>query len=210
MSDISNMFVEVVNMSDIFMTKNQIAKSLGVAGTTIQSYLEPAEKLGYKFKKGLKGYEFSNHDFELFKTILQLRKDGEEKNKAIKKAVSNIVDISNMTDVENTPTSTDISDMPVIRNMLENMSNMSRNIADMSVKIDNLEYQNKELKQAYIDQQKYLEDRLEQRDRKLMESLRESLEAKKIMIEVQESLKQIAATQGQKKKGFWVRLFGKA
>lgn len=202
-------------MSDIFMTKNQVAKTLGVAGTTIQSYLEPAEKLGYKFKKGLKGYEFSNRDFELFKTILQLRKDGEEKNEAIKKALSGIVDISNMndisnmTDVKDMPTSTNISDMPVIRNMLENMSNMSRNISDMSVKIDNLEHQNKELKQAYIDQQKYLEERLEQRDRKLMESLRESLEAKKIMIEVQESLKQIAATQEQKKKSFWTRLLGK-
>lgn len=202
-------------MSDIFMTKNQIAKSLGIARTTVQSYVEPVEKLGYKFKKGLKGYEFSNRDFELFKTILELRKAGEEKNEAIKKALASIADILNMSDasqVEDAPTSmdmTDMSDMIAIRNMLENMSNMSRNISNMSAKIDNLEHQNKELKQAYTDQQKYLNERLEQRDRKLMESLRESQEAKKLMIEVQESLKQMAASKEEKKKGFFARLFRK-
>lgn len=50
-------------------------------------------------------------------------------------------------------------------------------------------------------QQSYIEERLEQRDKKLMESLRQSQEEKKALAEA-------AATQEEKKKGFFARLFG--
>ena len=60
---------------------------------------------------------------------------------------------------------------------------------------------NRELVQQLEQQQKYIEERLEQRDRKLMESLRESQEVK-------QQLLQIAAAQvDEKKKGFFARLF---
>lgn len=198
------MFVEVLNMSDVLTKKNDAAKLLGIAETTVQSYAQQIEKLGYKFERDIKnGYQFSDRDLKILRRVIQLRKEKVNLSEAIKTAVSDLVDMSNMVAKEDFPSTTDIADMSVIGNMLENMSNLSKTISNMSAKIDNLEHQNEGLKQAYIDQQKYLDERLEQRDGKLMESLRESQEAKKLMIEVQESLKQIAATSQKKWWQFW-------
>lgn len=196
-------------MSDILTKKNDAAKLLGIAETTVQSYAQQIEKLGYKFERDIKnGYQFSDRDLKILRRVVQLRKEKVSLSEAIKTAVSDFVDMSNMVAKEDFASTTDIADMSVIGNMLENMSNLSKTISNMSDKIDNLEHQNEKLKQAYIDQQKYLDERLEQRDRKLMESLRESLEAKKLMIEIQESLKQMTASNEQKK-GFFAKLFGK-
>jgi hypothetical protein len=62
---------------------------------------------------------------------------------------------------------------------------------------------NRELVQRLEQQQAYIDERLEQRDRKLMESIRQSQE------ERQELLQIAAAQEEQKKKGFFARLFGK-
>ncbi|MCM3034124.1 DUF3967 domain-containing protein, partial [Niallia sp. MER 6] len=59
---------------------------------------------------------------------------------------------------------------------------------------------NRELVQRLDKQQKYIDDRLEQRDQKLMESLRENQEVKKALL-------QIAAAQEESKKSFFSRLF---
>ena len=48
-------------------------------------------------------------------------------------------------------------------------------------------------------QQEYITTKLEERDWKLIESLRE----------IQQSKKEVASTQEEKKKGFFARLFGK-
>lgn len=195
-------------MSDVLTKKNDAAKLLGIAETTVQSYAQQIEKLGYKFERDIKnGYQFSDRDLKILRRVVQLRKEKVSLSEAIKTAVSDFVDMSNMVAKEDFASTTDIADMSVIGNMLENMSNLSKTISNMSAKIDNLEHQNKELKQAYTNQQKYLDERLEQRDKKLMESLRESQEVKKLMIELQESLKQMVAGKEEKKKGFFARLF---
>jgi hypothetical protein len=62
---------------------------------------------------------------------------------------------------------------------------------------------NKELVQRLEQQQKYIEERMEQRDRKLMESLRESQEVKQQLLQI------AVAQEEEKKKGFFARLFGK-
>ncbi|MDK8747563.1 DUF3967 domain-containing protein [Streptococcus agalactiae] len=61
---------------------------------------------------------------------------------------------------------------------------------------------NRELVQRLEQQQKYIDERLEQRDQKLMESLRDNQEVKKTLL-------QIAADQEERKKGFFGRFFGK-
>lgn len=62
---------------------------------------------------------------------------------------------------------------------------------------------NQELLKRLDQQQKYIDERLEERDRKLMESLRDSQETK-------QQLLQLAVTQMEdKKRGFFARLFGK-
>ena len=60
----------------------------------------------------------------------------------------------------------------------------------------------KELISRMDQQQKYIDERLEQRDRKLMESLRESQEERKALLQL------AAAQEEEKKKGFFARLLG--
>lgn len=62
---------------------------------------------------------------------------------------------------------------------------------------------NRELLNRLDQQQKYIDERLEQRDQKFMESLRESQETK------QQLLQLAAAHEEETKKGFFARLFGK-
>ncbi|MCQ6281052.1 hypothetical protein [Bacillus sp. EB600] len=79
---------------------------------------------------------------------------------------------------------------------------------------------NHELLQRLDQQQEFLEqrderaeerdkERLERHDKRLIESIRESQETKKIYLEIQQQLQQIASSQEEKKKGFFVRFFGK-
>jgi hypothetical protein len=59
---------------------------------------------------------------------------------------------------------------------------------------------NQALVQKPDEQQTYIDDKLEARDRQLMQALRETQEAKKLM-------QQEKAEQTEKKKGFFSRLF---
>jgi Protein of unknown function (DUF3967) len=70
-------------------------------------------------------------------------------------------------------------------------------------RLEQQEMFNRELVQRLEQQQAYIEERLEQRDRKLIESLRESQEVKQQLLQI------ATAAQEEKKKGFFARLFGK-
>lgn len=61
---------------------------------------------------------------------------------------------------------------------------------------------NRELIQRLEEQQKYIEESLKKRDELLMQSLKESMETRKMIAAAKEE-------DEKKKKGFWSRLFGK-
>ncbi len=63
---------------------------------------------------------------------------------------------------------------------------------------------NRELLDRLDNQQEYINRRLEERDKKLMESLRQSQETKKLMLELA-----AAKEESEKNKGLWKRLFGR-
>lgn len=87
--------------------------------------------------------------------------------------------------------------------LLERMKTQEKVNNELLNRLGQQENFNRELVQRLEQQKRYIEERLEQRDRKLMESLRESQEVK-------QQLLQIAATQEEeKKKGFFARLFGR-
>lgn len=60
---------------------------------------------------------------------------------------------------------------------------------------------NRELMQRLDDQQNYIEERLNKRDEMLMQSLKESMETRKLIAAAKE--------EEERKKGFWARLFGR-
>lgn len=78
-------------------------------------------------------------------------------------------------------------------------SNSFSALGEIKKEIQDLKELNRELLQRLSEQQKYIEKRLEERDRLLMQAIRESQETKKL----------IAAAREENKKSFWSRLFGK-
>jgi hypothetical protein len=83
------------------------------------------------------------------------------------------------------------------------LDHSNEDIKELKSLVNNQSELIKELITRMDQQQKYIDERLEQRDRKLMESLRESQEERKALL-------QLAATQEEgKKKGFFARLFSK-
>ncbi|MBD1380457.1 DUF3967 domain-containing protein [Metabacillus arenae] len=87
---------------------------------------------------------------------------------------------------------------------LEQMGKTMQVIDDQKVEIVKLRKHVTDVEKKQQDQQEYINNKLEKRDLKLVQSFRESQETKKLLLEVQE---QIAAAQEEKKKGFFSRFF---
>ncbi|MBZ5753754.1 DUF3967 domain-containing protein [Metabacillus rhizolycopersici] len=93
-----------------------------------------------------------------------------------------------------------------LQNALEQMGATMQVIADQKEEIAELRKHVSYVDKKQQQQQKYIDTKLEERDRKLVQSLRESQETKKLLLEVKE---QLAASQEEKKKGFFARLFNR-
>jgi DNA-binding transcriptional MerR regulator len=86
---------------------------------------------------------------------------------------------------------------------LEQMGKTMQVIADQKEEIGELRKHVADVEKRQKKQEDYINNKLEERDQKLIQSLRESQETKKLLLEVQE---QIAAAQ-ETKKGFFSRFF---
>jgi DNA-binding transcriptional MerR regulator len=87
---------------------------------------------------------------------------------------------------------------------LEQMGKTMQVIADQKEEITELRKHVADVEKKQQKQEDYINNKLEERDQKLIQSLRESQETKKLLLEVQE---QIAASQEEKKKGLFARFF---
>lgn len=87
--------------------------------------------------------------------------------------------------------------------LLERIENQDEVNSELLNRLDRQENFNRELVKRLEQQQKYIDERLEERDRKLMESIRDSQEVKKQLLQI------AVAQEEAKKKGFFSRLFGK-
>lgn len=86
---------------------------------------------------------------------------------------------------------------------LEQMTKTMQVIADQKEEIAELRKHVADVEKKQQEQQIYINNKLEERDRKLMESIRESQEVKQQLLQI------AAAQEDEKKKGFFARLFGK-
>jgi hypothetical protein len=99
------------------------------------------------------------------------------------------------------------SNEDIMSTLLEHVKTQDEFNRTLLQRMEQQEIFNRELVQRLEQQQTYIDERLEQRDRKLMASIRQSQEERK---EERQALLQIAAAQEEKKKkGFFARLFGK-
>ena len=187
---------EVITVMEVFEKVEGVAKIIGVAASTVKKYYLLFEQEGYKFRRSQDGHVlFSAHDVGLLKELIILKnKPGMTVQKAVKQIVENQVMTVTTDTTDITTDMTDITDV---------ITAMTNQVTTVVTELSELKQLIKEQNEVIKNQQKYIDERLEQRDRQLMESLRESQEERKALLQI------AAAQEEEKKKGFFARLFGK-
>lgn len=152
---------------------SEIMKKFDLKESLYKKYIAALEKEGYIFQKNQHGHRFfTNEDIETLENFLDLiRYDGMTIDSVAKK-IGEMKSHDVMTLVEKVVT-----------------------VA--------LETQEKHLTARFLQQQEQLnqiETRVKERDQLLMQSIRESQEVKKLLLEMKE---QIAAAKEEKKKSWW-------
>ncbi|MFP7474645.1 DUF3967 domain-containing protein [Niallia taxi] len=174
-----------------YSTKD-LSLALAIGDSTLRKWCLALEKNGYSFiRNEQKNRVFIESDIVILKHFQGLVK---QHNMQLDNASKLVIDrfgkgaFDTRTDVVLVEQEKEItqSDSEILTTLLEHIRTQ--------------EEFNRELVQRLDKQQKYIDDRLEQRDQKLMESLRENQEVKKALL-------QIAAAQEESKKSFFSRLF---
>lgn len=171
-----------------------VANILNVSPSTLKKYYLLFEEEGYRFKRSHEGHVlFEKRDIELLKKMMILKN---EPGITLKKAVQQIVKDEgiNVSEITNSTTST--MDVEVINNQ----------VSTLMKELEELKILMKEQNNLLQKQEKYIDEKLKERDLKLVAAIRQSQEEKREMLEKIETL---IEEQRKDKKTFWSRLFGK-
>jgi DNA-binding transcriptional MerR regulator len=171
-------------MATVYSPKD-IADLLNIKESTLRKYSLMLEEVGYTFHKNDRNQRwYEDKDVIAFKKVIALKNSGDMN---LKKAIEAVYMWSNGQSISlpSTDTKTDVSrykeDIDELKSMV---TEQGRQIA--------------ELKEIITQQNKYINERLEERDRTLMQSLREVQETKRLIA---------AEREEEEKKTFWQRLF---
>lgn len=181
-----------------YSTKD-IANMTDIAESTVRKYSQLLEKQGYVFNRNVSGNRiFTEQDVKVF---LEFKK-GPKNEKSVEEIALDIAtkyitkpDTSKEDVSDNTQ-----SDQLFERDMLVDLVEKVNVLTDMNEKQTKF---NEELLKRLDQQQKYIDDRMNERDKRLIESLRESQEERQALLQI------AAAQEEDKKKGFFSRIFGK-
>lgn len=177
------------NDNKIIMTASDVATLLGIKESTLRKYALILQDAGYQFNTNDKGQRaYFDRDVTVLRRLIDIKKSPDMTLEQSANAVMAWLEQSNvslrvMTD--NKEKERYDSDIKELREVIAQQSKL---LEELVKKMDQ--------------QQKYIDTRLEERDRLLMESIRESQEERKALL-------QIAAAQEEKKKGLFSRLFGR-
>jgi hypothetical protein len=185
---------------EVFHNVERAAKILNLNENTFTRHYLDFEEAGYTFKRSQDNkLLFSEEDIKLFKEFLELKKHPKmTKKKAIEQLVTTPTSLitikpSDLTTLINT-----------INGQFEEFKTQSKQ------ELQELKEQLQEFKLLEDNKQK---EEIKQRDKLLMESMRESRESKKLMLEVKAQneliMKEIAAAKENTKNSWWKKLFSK-
>ena len=156
---------ETKQLQAVYGTKD-VADMLGVQESTVRKYASLLEDFGYSYLKNEHGHRaFFDRDLIVLRKMLSLKNDADM---TLEEAVKSVVawnkgsDIA-VSDTEEKPYSVRYSDL------VEEFKAFQQ---------QQMEF-NKELIQEIRHQREYIENRLEERDRLLLESMRQTLETRK-------------------------------
>lgn len=182
MSDTSNISsIPSNDTSDVEVIHDTttVSKVLGVQESTLRKYCALMKKHGYEFHKNTVGHRvFYETDIEVLRKIIELKNSG---SLSLNEATKTILD-SDIDDIDGISAVKDTSDMAYDQ-LLEEFSLFKQQQQEF----------NTELLKQLRKQQDYIDNRLEQRDKALMLSLKESLEVRK----------EIASAEAKKWWEFW-------
>lgn len=163
---------EVVQTQSVYGSSD-IADTLEIQESTLRKYCLLLEKVGYEFLKNEHGHRaFFDHDVIVLRKMISLKSSADM---TLEEAVKSVVAWKNGNDI----TISDTEEKRYItryNDLLEEFKSFQEQQMNF----------NKELIQEIRNQQEYIEDRLEQRDRLLMQSMREILETRKEIVAASE------------------------
>lgn len=159
---------------------SDIADVLQIQESTLRKYCLLLEKSGYEFLKNEQGHRaFFDNDVIVLRKMIALKNDTDM---TLEEAVKSVMAWRKGADI----TVRDTEEKQYIARYNDLMKEF-KSFQEQQMKF------NKELIREIRSQQEYIENRLEQRDQLLMQSIRESLEVRK----------EIAATQKKRWWKFW-------
>lgn len=175
-------------------TPKEVFTTLDIGDSTLRKWCLALEKNGYEFIRNDKNSRiYVEGDLVVLRHFQNLVKE----NMPLDNAAKLVVDRFGKGAFE-------VSTASVPVEKQEERHEFDRSNEDIKELKGLVEKQNeliKELISRMDQQQKYIDERLEQRDRKLMESLRESQEERKALLQL------AAAQEEEKKKGFFSKIF---
>lgn len=182
MSSIADISDSTVGANLIYDTET-VSNILGVQESTIRKYCALMQKHGYEFNKNNVGHRiFYSKDIEVIKEIVNLKNSG---SLTLAEAVKTILhtDIDDTTDIE--PASNTSYDK--LLNQFDEFKNEQMNF-------------NKTLLEQLQKQEDYIKNSIDERDRKLMAALKDSMETKKQIAAIAE---EVVKEKERNKKSWW-------
>ncbi|MGG3803465.1 DUF3967 domain-containing protein [Metabacillus fastidiosus] len=187
------------------LTAKEVSQRLNVADSTLRKWCLSLEEHNYNFFRTDQNKRlFTVQDI----TVLQHFKDlVQDKNMSMNNAAMIVTSrfqkgpFSNQTDVEQLIERE--STVPVTQSNDELLERLVTYIEQQEDHWKRQEQLNADLVAKLEEQQRYIEERLKERDAMLIESLRETQETKRLVAAAEEK------RQEEEKKSFWQRLLGK-
>lgn len=170
----------------------EVSDILQISDSTLRKWCLSLEKNGYEFIRGSNNSRaFIERDVLLLRRMKEL-----VQNRGITvENASNLV-IASTSDDERTTAVQGTNDLTVPFHHDE----LLKQLLERQERLENM---NQQLLEKLDEQHRYIDKRMEERDRILMESLRQSQEERKVILQI------AAAQEEEKKKSFWSKFFGK-
>lgn len=179
-------------MNEYGFFSKDVALKLDINPSTLRQWCLAMEKEGYEFHRNDKDQRiYYERDINLLFELKNLIDKTRNRDDAIKQVVSRQKSVDNAEKM-----------LGVIEKEHDNITVSKSDLEELIQKSVEKAIE-KEREAMFKVFEIKLNDTIEQRDRKLMESLRESQEERKVLLQI------AAAQEEEKKKGFFARLFGK-
>ncbi|WP_141770470.1 DUF3967 domain-containing protein [Bacillus sp. MUM 116] len=188
----------------MYLNVDSAAKRLNIPSNTFTRHYLDFEEHGHKFKRSPEGkLMFSEDDIELFKEFLELKNQPKmTKKKAIEQLIS-------------TPTSlvtVQAQDLTTLiktfESKFEELQQQSKQgLQELKGQLQEFQESQGQLQGLQLRLQEFEEQKVSERDEMLMKSIRETMDTKKMLLEIQKQneliMKEIAVAREENKKPWW-------